>query len=140
MKIIVLVAVLLFAAGAYAQEVPKKANTILITVADSGDTAWKNTAKILVEQGFVIKNSDGELGTLSTEPKSLKGRAIISLSVLAQGHIITLTGQMVVPGLSSLASPVDYRGMSGSPALLAWQKMQQVAEAYAGGKVQYVKR
>lgn len=119
-----------------AQQPFKGANVILIQLPDSGAVAWQKAAGSLVRAGYVIRNADKDLLTISTEPKPDKRGLQSSVSASVSGRTLRLAGTYVLRGLGSDAAPIIYRGMAGSPTMLAWEQLDKAARQL-GGVVTY---
>lgn len=122
---------------AFAQTAPvKRANQIAVQVVDSGAIAWKRTAQILAARGYGIKASDKDLLSLTTEPKHVRRVGNITLSVLVKGQTVLLSGNFTVGAISTEVERITYRGMEGSPFMVAWKELEGVSSEL-GGTVSY---
>jgi len=116
-----------------AQTVPAKgANTIAVVLPDSGIVAWKKTAQVLTMRGYSLKATDKDLLTLSTESKSTgrAGEVVIRATVI--GRTVMLGGNFTTAILNGSGTRITYRGMQGSPFMVAWDELQEVAKALGG--------
>lgn len=138
MKILLAVLLALAARVAPAQAVPPaKANTIIVTLPDSGQVAWRRIAQALIDRGYSIKNSDKDLLLLTTEGKQTGRAGAITVSVSLKGNQATVRATQFLGSFGMMQ--VDYRGMKGSPNLLGWQELEAAAKAF-GGTLAYTRR
>jgi hypothetical protein len=124
---------LLLPFGLFAQsnEPFKKANTIEVYTSLTPVQAYKALALVLQEKGYSIASSDATLSVLSTDAKALN-RITTKLNASVRGDstaVIILKGNFSA-GLSP--SQIEYRGMKGSPFMLAWDELTAVAHALNG--------
>ena len=116
-----------------AQTVPAKgANTIAVVLPDSGIVVWKKTAQVLTMRGYSLKATDKDLLTLSTESKSTgrAGEVVIRATVIRR--TVMLGGNFTTAILDGSGARITYRGMQGSPFMVAWNELQEVAKALGG--------
>jgi hypothetical protein len=109
----------------------KKANTIEVHTALTPAQAYKALANVLQDNGYSIVSSDATLGTISTDTKAVK-RISTKLNASVQGDslaVVVLKGNFTV-GMGP--SPIEYKGMNGSPVMLAWEELTAVARALKG--------
>lgn len=111
----------------YAQEVPPKSNTIVITMPDSNDL-FKNVMKVLSDKGYTVKpkNTDNKF-KLTTEPKTLKNTRL-TLIISIKGSEVFLKGKIFIAGQENLN--LEYKGAKGTPIMTAWEEMDKVAKAF----------
>jgi hypothetical protein len=134
MKNLLLLFLLAFAnVLAYAQGVPEKAKTIIITMPDSNMVSEK-VIKVLTGRDYTIPNAGKTSSVITTAPKTLKNNTRVVYNAQIKGAEIALTGKMVVAGQSSMT--IEYKGAKGSPIMSGWEEMDKIAKAL-GGKVKY---
>ncbi len=112
----------------------KKANTIIISIQDQPEQAYKKIARILAIGGFGLANTDSDLGIITTDRKATKDLEIV-LNVIVLDNGIRLTGKYAVAGLDG-DTPIDFRSMKNSPARNAWNIMDKIAHDY-NSTIQY---
>jgi hypothetical protein len=126
------------------QEIPKKANTIIISTSLSKDQLYGRITEILFENGYGILNSDKSIATITTTNKPIKAGAV-KLNFLIKDSKVSVRGDLYgisieINGVTDNGpSIVDFRGMKGSPALNAWNEMQKIADLIPGTKVYLIK-
>ena len=116
-----------------AQTVPAKgANTVAVMLPDSGIVAWKKTAQVLTMRGYGMKATDKDLLTLSTDskPAGRAGEVVIRATVI--GRTVMLGGNFNTGIINTSGSRITYRGMQGSPFMIAWEELNDVAKALGG--------
>jgi hypothetical protein len=120
-----------------ASEPFKKASVIEIHTTLTPQQAYKAVALALQDSGYGIASSDATLLSISTNGKT--GRNIVSnLNTSVRGDslaVIVLRGTFILSGFD--ASPIEYRGMKGSPVMLAWDQLEAVAKRLPAQKVLY---
>lgn len=117
----------------YAQEIPAKANTIVIRLSDSSNVQEK-VITTLSSRDFEVKNPGKNPSLVTTDPKTLKNKARISLSAQIDGAEIVLKGTILIAGQGNL--PIEYKGNKGTPSMVSWEEMDKVAKAL-GGQIRY---
>jgi hypothetical protein len=127
-----------------AQEIPKKANTIIITDSLSQEQFFSKINDILFESGYGILNSDKGSGTITTTPKPIKAGSV-KLNILIKDKKVSIRGElqgfsMDLGGIID-NSPliIDYRGMKNSPTMKAWDEMFGIAQLISGTKEYLIK-
>jgi hypothetical protein len=118
--------------AAYGQEIPVKANTIVITLADTSHLR-ETILKVLAEKDYTVKNTAKASSTIFTNAKTLKN-CRVSLITDVKGSEVLLTGNIVVVGQGNMR--IENKGAKGTPILAAWEEMDKVAKAF-GGKLKY---
>ncbi len=116
----------------YSQEIPAKANTIVIAMPDSNNLN-KKIMDVLAHNGYTIKSTSKVSSVTSTEPKTLKNTRL-TLNATTKGREVFLKGQIFIAGQESLN--LEYKGNKGTPIMNAWEEMEKVAKAM-GGKLRY---
>ena len=128
------------------EELFKKANVITLHTADSAGVAYTKLARLLLAEGYVLDKVDRELGFINTGyHHTAKASVEVALRfvVVSQptGALIEVRGVNRMPGMNNTIlagdSPIEFRGMTGSPALLAWEAMSQLAAGYKASKITY---
>lgn len=117
--------------NSYAQNIPEKANTIIVTV--DGDAADK-VNKVLTKQGFTVKQDKKNPSLYNTDPKTIKNNTRVALSAEVNGNEVVIKGRITATGQSSL--PIEYKGAKGTAAMNAWEEMEKAAKAL-GTNVKY---
>lgn len=119
-----------------AQQIPEKANTLLIIFADSTNLSAK-VITALEKNDYAVKNLKKSLVHISSEPKTLKSNTRVALTADLNGKVISLTGRLVYTGQEPVK--VEYNGKKGTPVMMAWEEMQKVAKTL-GGVVSYERK
>lgn len=138
MKSLFLYSFLMFGLLTNAQ-IPQKANMIIITGNESQQSCFKQVNEVLFENGYGILTSDSGTGTITTTDKSYK-RGNIKFTFLIKDNEVIVRGQYST-SFDSYAqwSDVIYKGMKGSPMLLAWEEMTKIADEIPGQKEYLIK-
>ena len=118
---------------------PKRANTILVALPDSGVVAWQSAVRAALGRGFVLKNNSKEFLTFSTELLSIKPGLQVGVSGFVRGRTVVLTGVFLVPGFDTVPNAIVYRGMAGSPFMDAWGAFEALAKSL-GASITYEAR
>jgi len=129
--------VILFILGgsiATSQDIPKKVNTIIIT----SQKSFKQVASLLLSEGYSISNSDQSIGLLKTDNESVQGWQYF-LSINVMDSVITITGKINMPSVSTQWSDIENKGMKGSPLKKSFVLMDKFALTL-GGDVIYERR
>ena len=108
---------------------PKRANTILVALPDSGVVAWQSAVRAALGRGFVLKNNSKEFLTFSTELLSVKPGLQVGVSGFVRGRTVVLTGIFLVPGFDTVPNAIVRRGMAGSPFMDAWVVLEELAKS-----------
>jgi len=109
----------------------KGANTIIVALPDSGVVAWEKAIANLTAQGFTIASSNQGRHTLTTQPKRTAQSGDLAVSAVVKGNSLLLKA---TTSPSDGSSTVEYRGKKNSPALLAWQQLETVAQSLGGAR------
>ena len=117
----------------FGQDIPEKANTIVVTFADSSNLQEK-ISKVFTEKDYKVKTTSKTAKKIVTGPKTLKGDTRVALAADIKGAEVFLTGSIVVAAQSGMK--VEYKGKKGTPIMNAWEEMDKVAKAL-GGKITY---
>jgi hypothetical protein len=127
-------------------QIPKNANTIIITDTVSKDQLYNKVTEILFEAGYGILNSNKESGIITTTEKPFK-KGIIRLNLMVRNNKIIIRGDFdmgitldyggVLTALNW--SPIEYYGMKKSPNIIAWNEMQKISDAFPGQKEYLIK-
>lgn len=126
----------LFSLKLQAQEIPEKANTVLLTFNDSTNLSVKLT-KALEQNDYLVKNVKKSRVHISSEPKTLKSNARVAIIGDISGYVISLSAKMVYTGQEAVK--VEHNGKKGTPVMMAWEEMEKVAKSL-GGKVSYERK
>ena len=117
-------------------ELPKRANTIIITDTLSQERLYNKITDLLFESGYGILNTNKEQGTITTTEKSYQNGGI-KLVFLIKDKKILLRGDFKSDisidfgGVTSQPSweTIDFRGMKGSAYMNAWLEMKKISDA-----------
>jgi hypothetical protein len=117
----------------YAQEVPEKASSIVITLTDS-ITAADKVKKAFADREFEIAKAGKDASIITTVGRTLKNGARVGYTAQLKGKDVILTGRMLVAGQSGMA--ISYVGKKGTPIMNGWEEMDKIAKL-VGGKITY---
>ena len=120
----------------YAQQVPEKANTLLITFGDSSNLATK-VIKAYEQNDYLVKNPKKSTVRIASDPKTLKANTRVALLGDIKGTVVSLTARLVYTGQDAVK--VEFNGKKGTPVMMAWEEMEKVAKSL-GGKISYERR
>jgi hypothetical protein len=123
------------------QNIPHKANTIIITDTLSQSQFYSKITYILFESGYGILNTDKELGTITTTEKPYKNGGV-KLILLIKDKRIVLRGDyttgigLSMSGVTSAPGwyMIEFNGAKNSPTQNAWLEMQKIADQIPGAK------
>lgn len=135
-KLLFLLLMTFFTTIGYAQEVPDKANTIIITLTDSV-TAADKVKKAFTSRDYAIAAAGKDATIINTVAKTLKGGARVGYTAQLKGKDVILTGRILVAGQSSML--ILYGGKKGTPFMDGWEEMDKIAKSI-GGKIKYEKK
>lgn len=108
----------------YSQDVPEKANTIIVTVSDSL-TIKEKIESILEGKGYTV--NQGKSSTLiTTAPRTLKNGTRVSFKFEVKGSEVFITGFLPVAGQSG--TQISYQGNKGTPMMNGWEEMTKIAK------------
>jgi hypothetical protein len=119
-----------------ANEPFKKASVIEIHTTLTPQQAYKAVALALQDSGYGIASSDATLGTISTDAKAVK-HVLTKLNASVRGDsaaVIVIQGTLSALGTNS---PIIYKGMKGSPLMLAWDELETVARILPAASISY---
>ncbi len=124
-----------------AQEVPKKANTVIITDTLSQQILFSKVSDLLFEYGYGIHNSDKQSGTITTTEKPYKN-GVIKLNFLIKDNRMILRGDfrsdisLELYGVTSEPTwmSIENRGQKNSAGRNAWDEMIRFVSALPGSK------
>ena len=141
-----LIIFILITSQSYAQEAPKKANTIYVASSDDMAEVFPKFEQYLDDEGFIIR-SKKDLISLKTSPKEKTVGPMSSYSVYIEfllmfkqldgKSVVTITGEYADAGGLAKSKPISNRGNSRMGIGLAWQIMNELAIRYPGGKLSY---
>jgi hypothetical protein len=126
------------------QEIPPKANTIVIIDSLSQEQFYYKITDILFESGYGVLSSDKVAGTITTTPKPIKA-GTVKLNILIKNKKVYIRGELqwlaIDLGGVTDNSPmvIDYKGMKNSPAMKAWNEMKNIADQIPGKKEYLIK-
>lgn len=144
MKLITFLIFLFFYGSLSAQEIPKKANVIIITDTLSQEQSYNKITEILFEYGYGIQNFDRPVGTITTTLKPIKG-ATVKLNFLIKDNKVSVRGDFLGPSvelydvINNRSSVIENRGMNGSPAKNAWDELCKITDQVPGKKEYLIK-
>ena len=134
----------------------KKSNQIIIETTDQPDIAFQQIVSLLISEGYILKQSDKELGIITTEPRKL-GKVffyIVQFNVLVDrsegvtkiifsGNYADATqihwNDGTTLDLSSLKNEINFSGMEKSFIKRSWKIMEGFAVKYPDGVIFYRK-
>lgn len=137
-------------------QAPKKTNTILISTAETEDQAFKKIGRLLMTEGFTLETTDKDFYMLVTKIKTCKygmgGMGSIDVKISVQidkkedKSIITLTGKYNTPDIAkytpeqfdSKSMVIECCGPKSSMAGASWLLMENLAQKYEGGTIEYL--
>lgn len=131
-----------FAVLAQSPDPVKQANTILITNESLGvDEAFKLVGQTLIDAGYTLDRTDDKFHTIQTNNKlfiAKIGRPSVSIilrssikSLGPKGVEIKLSGIWATETDKEPAISITYRGMKGSPFMVAFGHLDQAGKAIA---------
>jgi hypothetical protein len=141
-----------------AQNIPDGSNIIIITTKDKTESTFRNFARILVKEGFVLETTEPILLILTTKIKDRSygflGGGTVRIKLSAQvdqmdsASQITLTGIFDDPGISKAmgiksdmfdkdAIVISSGSSSSSSKGAAWKIMDEVAKKYKDAIIKY---
>lgn len=140
-KIVLAMFVCLFSASLSAQEVPKKANYIVISDSLSQAENFSLVTDLLFEHGYGVLNSDRESGIISTTEKDFKNGSI-KLNIQAKDGKLSFRGDYIsnisfsLNGVTASSSwtNISNIGQRNSVTQNAWNEMQKIINALPGEK------
>jgi hypothetical protein len=115
-------------------------NIIVIQTQDPPDVAYRKIGQILHNNGFMIMNSDRELGSISTDKKNIgmiSSEWALKVSVLITGNenaVIDLRGQTNRDNESAWR-PLENKGVSGTINQLGWNELYTLASQYENATI-----
>lgn len=117
----------------FCQAVPcKKCNTIILKSELPASDLYRAVLKNLVLKGYGLENQDAGMMILETdfkEVKNLRVKFFVLVEQLQNGSVLYFRGKY----RSDFGeSEIDFRGMKGSPALRAWELMNEFAKVFEG--------
>ena len=115
-----------------AQEAPAKANTIILTIADTSHIREK-IIKVFTDKGYAIQKKVKNPNTIITEAKTLKNSRVSLQAEVKESEVI-ITGNIVVVAQGNMR--IENKGNKGTMILNAWEEMDKVAKAF-GVKLKY---
>ena len=116
-------------------EMIKEADTILLTVDESPEKAYKNFAKHLSENGFGLESTDQSLLFIKTDNRQVgKSNFTYHINATVKSDDDTIiqvlgTGKNIIGGNFT----VENRGNYKSALKAAWREMNKLAESYCSG-------
>jgi hypothetical protein len=144
MRVFAFVTLLLFSVSCMITErIPgsvKGDNIIKIQTQDPPDVAYRKIGQILHNNGFLIMNSDRDLGSITTDKKSISiasSEWALKVSVLITGNetvVIDLRGQTNRDSESAW-SPLENKGARGTINQLGWNELYSLATQYENATV-----
>jgi hypothetical protein len=127
-------------------DIPKKANTIIITTSSVDMQMFTKVSDLLFENGYGIQSSDEEHGNITTTEKGFKDGSL-KLTFLIKANRILVRGNCRISislnfGAASTEpdwQDIIYFGMKKSPMMLAWNEMAKITNSLPGEKEYLVK-
>jgi hypothetical protein len=132
---------ILLSAMSFAQDILKKANTVIITDTITQQMYYSKITTLLFENGYGILSTDKEQGTITTTERSFKDGSI-KLNILIKDNRVIMRGDfkasltVSVGGVSSTASwlPVMNYGAKKSAYQNAWNELLKISDQIPGVK------
>ena len=123
----------------------KNNNTIILETTDDYSATLRKMVNILSDQGYGIQTIDKELGILTTTEKGFKAGTISLNLQVREGENTKIIIRGVIDGTDMTIwgatadgkGNVEFRGMQGSPMMLAWEEMERVAKAYPEANITF---
>lgn len=131
MRLVLYIMVIALLQSGGAKEPFKRCDKIVVT----STKTYPEIMATLFDKGFSIEFSDKDSGIIQTKTLSEK-RFYISLKIRLDNGKIHVQGKYSIDDDSM--STVDFRGMKGSPAKLAFLKMDEIAKSI-GDNARYFK-
>lgn len=138
--------ILLISTPAFAQQAPKKANTIYVDTADEIEVVMSKYEKYLEEEGYIVRNKE-DLVSLKTSAKEKYFGPGNSLSIYVEFLLefekqegqtrVTFTGNYLETTGAGKYRPIINRGSQKMGVGLAWRFMNDLAIKYPSGNISY---
>lgn len=142
--VFVLVGSLAFGQDSQSKEPFKKANTILIHTTKPKAEVMQDMVALLMDNGYSIKDSDSDLGLISTDFLQAKNMMVTtSYNIFVREKngetVIKINGRWFDPHsrLQSGNYPITYTKSPFTVAPIAWKEMHALFGNYDGGEVYY---
>ncbi|MFN6945741.1 MAG: hypothetical protein ACK4ND_12410 [Cytophagaceae bacterium] len=116
----------------YAQNVPEKANTAVITFA-SAEEAEDKLQKAFKKMGYDVKPDKKNKALRVTDLKTIKNNTRVFFTTEVNGAEVILTGMISVAGQGNM--PIEFKGKKGTAIMNAWEEMEKVVKALGGTAV-----
>jgi hypothetical protein len=146
MRVLTFLTFLLFSVSCITTErVPGSAkgdNIIIIQTPDPPDVAFRKIGQILHNKGFMIMNSDRELGSITTDIKNigrLSSEWTLKVSVLVTGNenaVIDLRG-LINRNNEATWRPLENKGVRGTINQVGWNELYSAASQYENATVTF---
>lgn len=123
------------------QNIPKKANTIIVTDTLSKEQYYTKINEVLFENGFGLQSSDKSMGSFTTNPKEFKNGSY-KLNILATDKKVTIRGQWKWREWTTGPEEWDdivFGGQNTSPMRRSWDAMQSITDQIPGKKEYLIK-
>lgn len=139
-KIILILACAFITLSANSQDIPKKANTIIVQ-----GTTFEQVANLLMDKGYMIDKSDAAMQTILTKEKVGKNNIYITLFVRIKDSAAIIKGTCTNKiafhsGMVTLEASEDeiaYRSLEMSLWKMAFRRMNDLALSF-GKPVEYL--
>jgi hypothetical protein len=112
----------------YTQDVPEKANTVIVKVSDS-ITIREKIVSLLESKGYSV-NSAKTAKVITTAPRTLKNGTRVVYSFNVKGPEVFVTGSLPVAGQPG--TQIAYKGNKGTPMMNGWEEMTKIAKELKG--------
>ena len=135
-RLSILIITLSLCLNIFGQDIPKRANTIMVEAADT--ITMTSITKLLVEHGYGIQHSDKDAGVITTTSRSVKRAGETKLIISLNNNKATVRGTYHSTSIAignvidDSWQTIDYRGLKGSPSMEAWNEMFKIANAIGG--------
>ena len=122
-------------------------DVLRIQTTDSPEDAYRTIGRLFTAEGYGLTNSDSELLTLTTEPRSLTAtqgiargefvdaRYTVSVVPSTGGSVVVLRGTYDESVFKTENNTTRQFGAETSVARAAWNEMERIPNLYPGGTV-----
>lgn len=145
MKSLLTLCLCLLSLVSFGQEIPKRANTIIVESSDSAATIFKNLKVMLLERQYTLTASDSDVFSITAKgtvsPGVSKSNEVILNLFVKQGspNQVVLRGEFDTRSSYGIYK-IEYSPLSGKNYKEAWNRMDELAKSYPSGKVSYLKK
>jgi len=134
-----LLLILLSASLLPAQDIPKGANTIIITGEFDQGQKFAEVTALLFESGIGTISADKDAGTITTSPKSFKN-GTVSYMILVRDSRVSIRGQWISNTFEDKPQyDIEYGGQRNSAKRNAWDAFRAFTDQIPGEKSYVIK-